>query len=50
MVSFKVKCFRCWQKTMDYESFFLVVIYSSLEDAMKLKFAPSCKILAHESF
>ena len=25
-VSFRVKYFRCWPKTMDYESFFFVVL------------------------
>ena len=51
MVSFyaNVKIFRFWPKTMDYNKAFLpksrrfsAVLYSTVEGAMKLKFAPFC--------
>ena len=45
----KVKFFRFWPKTMDYNKAFwpksrsfFVVLYSKMEGAMKLKFAPFC--------
>ena len=51
MVSFfaEVKIFRFWPKTMDYNKafyrnrgVFLQSFYSTVEGAMKLKFAPFC--------
>ena len=53
MVSFfaEVKIFRFWPKTMDIRRFyrnrgdFLRSFYSTVEGAMKLKFAPFCSSL-----